>query len=389
MDRAIDAIKLLNIRMAKETSGEDFTIKSHPLKTDYLVSRSVLGNGQSGKVVECFHNVTGEKFALKVMRDTVKSRREVEMHRLASRCEHVVNIQDVYQNDYNGVKCLLVVMEVMEGGELFARIMDKTSFNEKDAADVMNDLVKAVKFLHDMDMAHRDLKPENILFSKEGDEGILKLTDFGFAKQTSEVLTLQTACYTPYYVAPEVLGDGKYDKSCDIWSLGVILYILLCGYPPFYSEDGSALSPGMKQRIRSGKYEFEGDEWKNVNDGAKELIKGCLNTDPEERFNISEVQEHPWMSPGTCSPLSRQSSQSAQSVSDIWGPSSSFELFSPEVLRKEADLWQEVGKGIEMALSEMRVDHQDTIVVKNPKMGNSNLVKRRMAKDKKAELQGV
>ena len=96
---------------------------------------------------------------------------------------------------------------------------------------------------------------------------LLKLTDFGFAKETVSV-SLQTPCYTPYYVAPEVLGPEKYDKSCDMWSLGVITYILLCGYPPFYSNHGAAISPGMKRRIRQGQYSFPDSEWKNVSQGG-------------------------------------------------------------------------------------------------------------------------
>merc|ERR1719361_3372623 len=107
-----------------------------------------------------------------------------------------------------------------------------------------------------MGVAHRDLKPENLLYSTREPSGILKLTDFGFVKETLSADTLQTPCYTPYYVAPEVLGPERYDKSCDIWSLGVIMYILLCGFPPFYSNQGLAISPGMKKRIRSGQYEF-------------------------------------------------------------------------------------------------------------------------------------
>ncbi|KAK3867793.1 hypothetical protein Pcinc_026772 [Petrolisthes cinctipes] len=123
----------------------------------------------------------------------------------------------------------------------------------------------------------------------------LKLTDFGFAKETFSKESLQTPCYTPYYVAPEVLGPEKYDKSCDIWSLGVIMYILLCGFPPFYSNHGHAISPGMKKRIRTGQYTFPNPEWSNVSPDAKELIKGMLRTDPDERFTIFDVMKNKWI----------------------------------------------------------------------------------------------
>lgn len=116
----------------------------------------------------------------------------------------------------------------MEGGELFQRIQDRQdgAFTEREAAQIMHEICVAVKSLHDANIAHRDLKPENILYTTTKPNAIAKVTDFGFAKQTSAKDTLQTPCYTPYYVAPEVLGPEKYDKSCDIWSLGVIMYIL-------------------------------------------------------------------------------------------------------------------------------------------------------------------
>lgn len=114
-------------------------------------------------------------------------------------------------------------------------------------------------------------------------------------KETYVKDTLQTPCYTPYYAAPEVLGPEKYDRSCDIWSLGVICYILLCGFPPFYSNHGLAISPGMKTRIRTGQYDFPSPEWTNVTTDAKEVIKGMLQVDPNKRFTIEEVMRNKWI----------------------------------------------------------------------------------------------
>lgn len=186
----------------------------------------------------------------------------------------------------------------------------------------MHEICVAVKFLHDLNIAHRDLKPENLLYTTPNANCVLKLTDFGFAKETFTKDTLQTPCYTPYYVAPEVLGPEKYDKSCDIWSLGVIMYILyvyfrdmhllhnnleayltnfsncldrLCGFPPFYSNHGLAISPGMKKRIRLGQFDFPNPEWKNVSDQAKKLIQGMLNVDPTKRLTIDQVMKNQWI----------------------------------------------------------------------------------------------
>lgn len=150
---------------------------------------------------------------------------------------HIVSIIDVYQNTVSNKRCLLVVMECMEGGELFDRIQKRqeSPFTEREAAQTMHQICAAVRYLHSINIAHRDLKPENLLYTSPDANALLKLTDFGFAKEVNtNAMTLQTPCYTPYYVAPEVLGPEKYDKSCDVWSLGVIMYILLCGFPPFY-----------------------------------------------------------------------------------------------------------------------------------------------------------
>lgn len=185
----------------------------------------------------------------------------------------------------------------MEGGELFQRIQDRQdgAFVEREAAQIMHEICLAVKYLHDLNIAHRDLKPENLLYTTPSQTAILKLTDFGFAKETFIKDTLQTPCYTPYYVAPEVLGPEKYDKSCDIWSLGVIMYILLCGFPPFYSNHGLAISPGMKKRIRTGQYDFPNPEWQNVSQSAKDLIKGMLIVDPTGRLTIEQVMKNSWI----------------------------------------------------------------------------------------------
>jgi len=335
-------------------------MKTNPITEDYKISSNVLGLGINGKVVECTDK-NGEKFALKVLRDNAKSRREIDLHWRASGCKHVVNIKDVYENTHNGQKCILVVMECMEGGELFNRIQERKSFNEREAAEIMKDICLAVKFLHDMNVAHRDLKPENLLYSTKDSQGVLKLTDFGFAKQTLIRDTLQTPCYTPYYVAPEVLGPEKYDKSCDIWSLGVINYILICGFPPFYSHHGQPISPGMKRRIRSGQYEFPKPEWTNVSTDCKDLIRGCLKTNPEERLTIDQVISSKWIEQYDAVPPTP--------------------LLTTDVLKEENELWPEVQEGMSVALREMRVDEDQTVIVKNPKMNpNSALAKKRMAK---------
>ncbi|KAF5283048.1 hypothetical protein FQR65_LT14109 [Abscondita terminalis] len=334
------------------------TPKLTPLTNDYEITTTVLGLGINGKVVECFAKTNKEKFALKVLHDSVKARREVELHWRASGCKHIVNIIDVYENSHIGNKCLLVVMECMEGGELFQRIQGRQdgAFTEREAAQIMHEICVAVKYLHDNNIAHRDLKPENLLYTKEGPLGILKLTDFGFAKETLTKDTLQTPCYTPYYVAPEVLGPEKYDKSCDIWSLGVIMYILLCGFPPFYSNHGLAISPGMKKRIRMGQFNFPNPEWQNVSKDAKELISGMLNIDPAQRLTIEQVMRNKWIAQYTAVPQTP--------------------LHTNRMLREGEEIWPEVQEEMTRSLATMRVDY-DQVHIKALENSNNPLLNKR------------
>ncbi|NXH07801.1 MAPK2 kinase, partial [Loxia leucoptera] len=200
-------------------------------------------------------------------------------------------------------------------------------------------------------------QPENLLYTSKRPNAVLKLTDFGFAKETTTHNSLATPCYTPYYVAPEVLGPEKYDKSCDMWSLGVIMYILLCGYPPFYSNHGLAISPGMKKRIRMGQYEFPNPEWSEVSEEVKQLIRNLLKTDPTQRMTITEFMNHPWI---------MQSMQVPQTP-----------LHTSRVLKEEKDLWEDVKEEMTSALATMRVDYEQIKIKKIEDSSNPLLMKRR------------
>ncbi|XP_072027648.1 MAP kinase-activated protein kinase 2-like isoform X1 [Amphiura filiformis] len=341
------------------TTKQTFSAKKNAITDDYDISKKVLGLGINGKVLECTHKQTKEKYALKVLGDSPKSRREVELHYRACPHPNIVYIKDLYENMYNGHRCLLVVMERMEGGELFSRIQDRTAFNEREAAEIVRMIGQAIQHLHSMNLAHRDLKPENLLFLDKSTNSNLKLTDFGFCKETT-TKTLQTPCYTPYYVAPEVLGPEKYDKSCDMWSLGVIMYILLCGFPPFYSNHGMAISPGMKRRIRNGQYEFPNPEWSQVSSEAKDLIRLLLKTEPAERLTITEFMNNPWV---------KQCQRVPQTP-----------LHTSKVLQEENDQWVEVQDEMTNALATMRVD-PDTIRIKEVSASSNKLLEKRRKKE--------
>ena len=153
-------------------------------------------------------------------------------------------------------------------------------YNEREARDLVKLLLEAIKYCHDANVVHRDLKPENLLLTSKDDDASIKLADFGFAKRVefnSEGLV--TACGTPGYVAPEILEGKSYGKTVDIWSIGVITYILLCGYPPFHDDNHNALF----KKIKKGKFEFDSPYWDHVSDDAKDLILEMLVVDPEKR----------------------------------------------------------------------------------------------------------
>ncbi|XP_054833807.1 MAP kinase-activated protein kinase 3 [Eublepharis macularius] len=338
-------------------------IKKHAVTDDYKISKRVLGLGINGKVLECFHKEKGQKCALKLLYDSPKARQEVDHHWKASGCPHIVHILDVYENIHHGKRCLLIIMECMEGGELFSRIQERgdQAFTEKEASEIMRDIGTAIQHLHAMNIAHRDVKPENLLYTSKGKDAVLKLTDFGFAKETTIQNALQTPCYTPYYVAPEVLGPEKYDKSCDMWSLGVIMYILLCGFPPFYSNTGQAISPGMKRRIRMGQYGFPNQEWSEVSEEAKQLIRLLLKTDPTERMTICQFMNHPWINQSMVVPPTP--------------------LHTARVLQEDKDHWDEVKEEMTSALATMRVDY-DQVKIKDLKTSNNRLLNKRRKKQK-------
>ncbi|KAK6021072.1 kinase domain protein, partial [Ostertagia ostertagi] len=342
-------------------NSTDMAYHTYPVTQDYRISRKVLGVGINGKVVECEHRVTGEKFALKVLRDIPKARREVNLHYIASGHPNIVEIVDVYENSYNDVQCLLVVMESMRGGELFNRIQERgqQAFTEREAAGIMYEICSAVAHLHRMNIAHRDIKPENLLYEDNTPNARLKLTDFGFAKRTdeSEPLGLATACYTPYYCAPEVLGAEKYDKSCDLWSVGVVMYILLCGYPPFFSQNGLPMSPGMKAKIKSGQYTFPSPEWDCVSEAAKDLIKKLLKTDAAERITIEQTMQHKWIT-------------HFKKVPDT-------PLFTSSVLVDQKAQWGEMQDEMEKTLASMRVGNESMQIKSLAESNNKLLMKRK------------
>uniref|UniRef100_A0A8C4N2R0 non-specific serine/threonine protein kinase n=1 Tax=Eptatretus burgeri TaxID=7764 RepID=A0A8C4N2R0_EPTBU len=277
-----------------------------------------LGAGISGPVRPCVRKETGGRFALKMLLDCPKSRNEVKVHLMCCSHPHVVQLHHVYANTLQlphesmARARLLIVMEMMEGGELFHRISQCRHFTEKQASQVAKQVALALQHCHSLNVAHRDLKPENLLFKDNTLDAPLKLCDFGFAKVDQG--DLMTPQFTPYYAAPQVLEAQKrhrkekagiiptsptpytYNKSCDLWSMGVIIYVMLCGYPPFHSEQhGHCVPKDMRRKIMLGRFDFPEEEWGQISELAKDIVRKLLRVKPEERLTVDEVLAHPWL----------------------------------------------------------------------------------------------
>ncbi|KAJ0019689.1 hypothetical protein NQD34_007258 [Periophthalmus magnuspinnatus] len=277
--------------MSEDNTADKF-IKETSILDEYNINwTQKLGAGISGPVRVCVKKSTQERLALKILIDRPKARNEVRLHMMCAQHPNIVQILEVYANsvqfphESSPRARLLIVMEMMEGGELFHRISQHRHFTEKMASQVTKQISQALEHCHSLHIAHRDLKPENLLFKDNSLDAPVKLCDFGFAKiDQGDLMTPQ---FTPYYVAPQ---------SCDLWSLGVIIYVMLCGYPPFYSKHHSRTIPkDMRKKIMTGSFDFPEDEWSQISEMAKDIVRKLLKVKPEERLTIEGVLAHPWL----------------------------------------------------------------------------------------------
>jgi len=263
------------------------------IKDKYIVGDEI-GRGGFSVVCEATRKEDGEKFAVKIVEKTLIQedikllKREIE---IMKKVDHVniLKLIEIFEDDEN----VYIVMELVDGSELFDRIVDKGYYSEKSTVHIVKQILHAVKYLHEQGIAHRDLKPENLLCSGEGSHEVVKIADFGlskiFAGEKGE--ELQTSCGTPGYVAPEVLMCESYDKSVDMWGIGIITYILLAGYPPFYADNDTQLF----EKIMNAEYDFDDECWDDVSDLAKDFIQHLLVKEPENRFTAEQALKHEWI----------------------------------------------------------------------------------------------
>uniref|UniRef100_A0A3P8SM77 Ribosomal protein S6 kinase n=1 Tax=Amphiprion percula TaxID=161767 RepID=A0A3P8SM77_AMPPE len=259
-----------------------------------------LGEGSFSVCRKCRHKQTGHEICRQIVsrRMEANTQREIAALRQCEAHPNIVKLHDVYTDQYH----TYLVMELLRGGELLERIKRKKLFGEAEASQLLQSLVSAVSFMHEAGVVHRDLKPENVLFADEGEDAVLKVIDFGFARLCpAGSAPLQTPCFTLQYAAPELFESAGYDKACDLWSVGVILYTMLSGQVPFQSEQRgmtSSYAADIMQKIKEGDFSLDGEPWKGVSEDAKELVKGLLTVDPERRLKLSDLKENSWLQGG-------------------------------------------------------------------------------------------
>ncbi|KAL6174780.1 hypothetical protein ACLB2K_051426 [Fragaria x ananassa] len=263
------------------------------VRSTYTFGRE-LGRGQFGVTYLVTHKESKLQFACKsiatrklVNHDDVEDvRREVQiMHHLTGH-RNIVELKGTYEDRHS----VNLVMELCAGGELFDRIIAKGHYSERAAANLCRQMVTVVHYCHSMGVFHRDLKPENFLLLSKDEDSPLKATDFGLSMFFKPGDVFKDLVGSAYYVAPEVLRR-HYGAEADIWSAGVILYILLSGVPPFWGEN----EQGIFDAILRGHIDFSSDPWPSISSSAKDLVKKMLRADPKERLAAGDVLNHPWM----------------------------------------------------------------------------------------------
>jgi calcium-dependent protein kinase len=282
----------------KIVPGQSFTAsvlqrQTENLRDLYTLGRK-LGQGQFGVTYLCVEKSTGKEFACKSiakrklisMEDVEDVRRELHiMHHLSGH-PNIVNIKGAYED----VTSVHLVMELCAGGELFDRIIQRGHYSEAKAAELTRTIVGVVEACHSLGVMHRDLKPENFLFSNHSEDAALKTTDFGLSVffKPGEIFT--DVVGSPYYVAPEVLRK-HYGPEADVWSAGVILYILLSGVPPFWAET----EQGIFEQVLKSELDFVSDPWPKISESAKDLLRKMLNPNVAKRLKSHQVLCHPWI----------------------------------------------------------------------------------------------
>ncbi|KAL3098375.1 hypothetical protein niasHT_022739 [Heterodera trifolii] len=296
-----------------ESSVRLLSAQSSPFFANYrldITAQGLLGKGSFSICRKCERIADGRQFAVKIVsqRFAHQARREVRVLEALQPHSHIVPLVDAMSDAFHHY----IVLELLGGGELLQRLRRMEKFTELQAAEIMAQLVAAVKHMHDRDIVHRDLKPENILFERDQPDDAkprLRLVDFGFARilprpaVTGSTMGSQSLitplCGTLHFAAPEVLDIEdelpQYNEQCDLWSLGVVLFTMLSGKVPFHAKSQAESAAEIIARIRAADFSFSDPVWSMVSQSAKDLITGLLTVDPTRRLSLAQLGAHPWL----------------------------------------------------------------------------------------------
>jgi len=269
----------------KELSSKKKTVH------DLYTFGKVLGTGGFSVVKEGIHKESGVGYAIKIIQkesagadDIALLYSEIDIM-IKFRHPNIISLHDVFEDD----KTLYLILELVTGGELFDQIVGRGTYSEFEASAIVKQILDAVHYMHSNGIAHRDLKPENLLCAGP-DSSIIKVTDFGLSKDFGRA-SMKTSCGTPDYVAPEVLRGQKYDNTVDLWSIGVITYILVCGFPPFYGSDEQQVFA----KILKCEFSFPAPDWTDKSSDVKEFISSILVLDVNARPTAEQALSAPWI----------------------------------------------------------------------------------------------
>jgi len=272
------------------SAGDFVKAKKTKFRDEYVV-KDQLGAGAFGEVRKVVHKATGITRAAKILRkdaiDQEETKKLIDEVQILQTLDHA-NIMKIYEM-FEDKNKYYIVSEFLEGGELFDRIIQNDHFSEKDAAKIIRQVLSAVSYCHKHNIVHRDLKPENLVYESKKKDSNLKVIDFGTAKTFKPNQKMSETYGTAYYIAPEILS-ANYNEKCDVWSCGVILYILLSGTPPFPGRDDREIL----RKVKAGKYNFDDPVWLNVSDDAKNFIKKMMELDPQKRLSAQDALNDNW-----------------------------------------------------------------------------------------------
>lgn len=289
-------VKPININTASDLkiTAMNFVVQREgTVRDDYYMGQK-LGEGSYGYVRLATHKTSNQKRAIKTvkketitkdLKERAKFMAEID---ILKRLDHpnILKLYEFYEDEHN----YHLVTEYLQGGELFDFIIKSKLLSEPLAATFMKQLFGAVAYCHSINIVHRDLKPENLLLDSKLSDPMIKVIDFGTSALVEPNKRMKQRYGTSYYIAPEVIG-GNYNEKCDLWSCGVIMYILLCGKPPFFGKTDEEIL----RRVKVGEYSLEGPDWLTVSEGAKNLIRKLLTRNVSTRISASEAVQDPWI----------------------------------------------------------------------------------------------